>query len=207
MLKIGIDVDDVLVPFLPQFIKFHNDTYGTNLKLKDCHTYKLGEILGISEEEAYPRVLKFDQTDYFFKTEPFTDAVKVVKELSKFCELYAVTSRPASLKEYTEKNLEQFFPGCFEKVLIGNYVPGVSETPKSELCKKHGINLLVDDQLKYAEQCVKIGIPTLLYDRNKTYHWNKGKPIKGVFRIYSWDSIKTAIEVFDRYKDEDKLIA
>lgn len=59
------------------------------------------------------------------------------------------------------------------------------EIRKSDICKKLGADLLVDDQLEHAEDCARVGIEVLLYNSP----WNQGIPLCGVTRVYSWHDI------------------
>jgi len=49
---VAVDIDEVLGQFLNSLIQFHNDTYGTHLKLSDFHSYEFHEIWGGTPEEG-----------------------------------------------------------------------------------------------------------------------------------------------------------
>lgn len=40
--KIGIDIDDVLIDFLPSFLAFYNGKHGTRFSPEDFHFWKRG---------------------------------------------------------------------------------------------------------------------------------------------------------------------
>ena len=55
---------------------------------------------------------------------------------------------------------------------------------KGEVCKKLNIELMIDDHLKYANQCAEIGINVYLLN----CPWNKGD-FPGIKRVYSWQDL------------------
>ena len=52
-MKIGIDLDDVVVDTLPSFVAFHNQRYGTTLRREDVTSYYIWEVgFGKTRQEA-----------------------------------------------------------------------------------------------------------------------------------------------------------
>ena len=42
---LAVDIDEVLARFTPAVIQFHNDNYGSNLKLDDFHSYEFYQVI------------------------------------------------------------------------------------------------------------------------------------------------------------------
>ena len=58
-LRIGIDIDEVIVEFLEGFLKFYNEKYNGNFKREDFGSYIFEETLGGSFQEAVDNVTEF----------------------------------------------------------------------------------------------------------------------------------------------------
>src|SRR3989344_2809835 len=56
---------------------------------------------------------------------------------------------------------------------------------KVDVCKELGVELLIDDNLVYVNECATEGTPALLFDAP----WNQGVLPAGVTRISSWDEV------------------
>ncbi len=64
-MKIGIDLDDVLIEFLPSLIQYHNEAHSTCLELSQFTSYKFWEIWGGTREQAVQKVYAFHKTPHF----------------------------------------------------------------------------------------------------------------------------------------------
>ena len=78
-MKIGVDLDDVLSKTTAAYIKFHNEVYGTNMKIENKDKYGWWELFGESREEYEKIVNKFYTTTYFKNTEPVDGAAETLK--------------------------------------------------------------------------------------------------------------------------------
>lgn len=68
---IRIDLDDVLADFINSLIRFHNQTYGTDLTKDQFHSYNFWEVWGGNREEAIQKVYKFHTTHFYqYRTNP-----------------------------------------------------------------------------------------------------------------------------------------
>ena len=58
-MRIALDLDDVLLDFIPALVEFHNSTYGTSLTKKDFHPYHFAKVWGGNVEEAIQKMRLF----------------------------------------------------------------------------------------------------------------------------------------------------
>lgn len=195
---IAVDMDEVLCGFVPAVVRFHNDTYGTSLKVEDFFSYTFFYVWGGTMEEAHLKLELFHESKYFLEElAPIPHAQNAVRALAEKYDLHVVTSRRYNIETATRQWLEQHFPNCFKGVHFGNHycMPGQKSIPKSELCRTIGAHLLVDDNLDYAIDCSNNGTPVVLFG---DYPWNRGhintsRP-ELVVKTPDWDQIPGAID-------------
>ena len=193
-MKIGIDMDEVLVDTIAAMIIFHNKKYKTNLTIENFTSYNFWEVWGGTKTEAIEKVKLFYPTNYFKNAQPLFGAVSSIKKLSKIAELHIVTSRPEKLtSQQTIESLSKYFTNKFKAVHFTNYYSEYGKLKsKSAVCKELGITILIDDSLAYARECAKKGIKVMLLD--KKYNQAVRLP-KNVFRVNSWGEIVEKIQI------------
>ncbi len=190
MMKIGIDLDEVLADLIGNFIIHHNQTYGTFLKKEYFKTYSFSDTLGITSEEGIKRVYDFYKTKYFKDMQPIKDATETINLLNQQHNLYLVTSRPDFLKKETEEWLVKYFQNSFLDIFYSsNHYSKRNNCgkTKSQLCEDLGISILIDDSLEYILQCSDIGVGGLLFG---DYPWNQnGNLPQNVSRTRNWKEV------------------
>ena len=185
---IAIDLDEILAETLEGVILFHNKTYDTALSTKDFHSYRWWEVWGGTREEAVNKFLQFTKSDFFKKLLPFKDAVDAVSLLAQKHELIVLTSRQTELETETREWIKKYFPNKFKSVHVLNHADWATKgktLTKKEVCKKLGVNVLIEDNLDYANECAAENVKAFLIN----YPWNKGECNKGVTRVNSWEEI------------------
>jgi 5'(3')-deoxyribonucleotidase len=190
-MKIGIDLDEVLVDFLPALLKYHNATYGTSLTREDFFTYHYWDIWGGTVEEAIKKVCDFHQTPYFKDLKPIAGTQEAIKRLKEGNELFIITSRQESIASATKAWIAEYFPDAFSDVFLTNqYSLSGDKKTKKEYCELLGIEVLIEDQLKYGLECLAPERKIFLLD----CPWNKAKELpEGIKRVYSWQEIIESI--------------
>lgn len=193
LMKIGVDLDEVLTEYVKNFIAFHNQNYGTKLNFKDIKKYLFYELLGISVEEDLKRQYKFFETDLFKQIRPVNGAIKGVDKLNNNFEMIIITARPNEIKDKTVKWIEGYFPDIFSQIIFTNKhsLNNDLKREKHDICLGIGVNLIIEDSLTTAEKCASMGIRVLLLDRP----WNQAENLPdGIKRVYSWEEIVREVE-------------
>lgn len=190
VMKIGLDVDEVLGNLIDPIMEFHNQEYGTNFSKEDVNSYGLEELWGGTKEETLEKVLKFYDHQLFHSIQPLPDSQKVLNQLYNSHELHIITSRPKQIQTKTENWVNHYFP----KIISGIHFAGgwANENAKSkkEICKDVGIELMVEDCLDFAEDIALLGTNVLLYN----YPWNQKENLpENITRVYSWEDISNQI--------------
>lgn len=181
---IGVDLDEVLVPTTSLHCRFLNRKYGFHLKQRDVVHYDFWDIYGGTREEAIRDFMEFSITRAFRHMKPYVGAVKGVKQLREIGVLHVITSRPDYLKQDTERLIREYFNGYFAGIDNGNHFSFEGESvTKRELCRRNNIDLLVDDNERYALE-VSQDIPVILLAKP----WNS--PQTGnITRVGNWRGI------------------
>lgn len=193
VVRIAVDLDEVLGGFLDALVMFHNDRYGSNLTRSDFDSYTFRDVWGGTEEESTVKVNLFFKSSYFTEILAVKGAVEGVNRLKSLgFELAVVTSRQLFIEEETRAWVNRFFPGAFCEILFGNtWGQEGQKRTKPDLCRQTGASMMIDDSLYYASQCAQEGFPTLLFDLDGSYRWNQtDQPLPPlVRRVCSWQQV------------------
>ena len=183
---IGVDCDEVLFPLKQPLYDFINELKGVNLKWRSSN-YDFGIELGLSYEERVGLYNTFVWANKLEEIKPYPNAFEGMKELKKYFDLVLITSRQNFVREKTEKSLEKYFPKIFSYIEIGNHhnlFEKNNSRTKLEMCRLRNVDLLIEDQTKYAEE-LNGEIPMILFDQP----WNQGFKRKNVYRAKDWEEV------------------
>jgi uncharacterized HAD superfamily protein len=185
---IAVDLDEVLAETLSAFVAFHNQTYNTHFAPENFHSYKWWEVLGEKREHVVDKFLAFAQTHQFQEMPPLPEAVDAITFLAKKHELIVLTSRQSELEEKTKLWIEKHFPKKFKEIYITNHpdwAKGGKTMTKVAVCQRLHIEVLIEDSLDYAQECVSDRTTVFLLN----HPWNQGKEQKGIVRVHSWKEL------------------
>jgi len=189
---IAIDIDAVLGDFLSQFLKYRNDTYGTNWRLDQFYTNVWATVFNESKEEMYSILSDFFNSEYIHDIKLIPGAKTGIDMLKREgLTLEVVTSRPRLIKRETYAWLDRYFPGEFTKVFFSNQPAYGSFGPtKGMICEEIGASFFIDDQYPYCEEVAQRGIHTFLFD----CPWNQDIDLApNIERVKSWGAIVNKI--------------
>ena len=186
-MTIGIDLDDVLASLMVSLVDFHNQRYKTTLTRNDFRHFDLWRTWGGNREEAIRKVYEFYEAKEFENVGTVPGAIDALASLKAMeHRLYVITARPNHIIKKTEVWLERHFPKTFDGVHFTNaFIVSGPSRKKVDVCKELGVELLIDDNLVYVNECATEGTPALLFDAP----WNQGVLPAGVTRISSWDEV------------------
>jgi uncharacterized protein len=167
-MKIGIDIDEVVVEFFREYLKDFNKKFNKNYEFEEWTHYNIWEFTDISKEESLGLADEFSKTKAFFETGLVEGAKQGISELEKENKIFFVTSRPIDIKERTIEFFKMHFPeNNFEIHFSGEMWGG--EKTKAEICEELGIKIIIEDNAHYALDCAEKGIKAFLLDKT----WNK----------------------------------
>lgn len=194
-MKIGIDIDEIIVEFAKGYLGLYNKKHSRNIKFEDLFTYSLWKPLGISKKEAFELAEEYYSSHLFDNLELVEGAEEGIKELNVDHKLVFITSRPDHIKEKTEVFFKKIFPNLnLEVVYSSNSYLETNGKTKSEICKNQGVDVLIEDDIDYALDCADNGIRLILLDKP----WNKKEEHSNIIRVKNWNEILKEINKIQR---------
>ncbi len=183
-MKIGIDLDDVIVDFTREFLKFYNQKFKKNILYKDWKVFDLWELEPISKEESIKLINEFYKSEFFDEIDLIDGAKEAICGLMEKHEVSVITARPLRWGEKTRSFFEKQFPK--EKVnLHHSRSPDDFKIDKAGICKNLKIELIIDDRENHALDCAEKGVKVLLLDKP----WNQGVKHENIIRVKNWNEI------------------
>lgn len=191
-MNIAIDIDEVLSETTQSIIDYHNERFGTNLKLTDFTGQKFWQIWGGTRQEAIDKVRDFYKTDYFQDLPVVAGAKAAIAKLKEDHELHVVTGRPFHIQNETHEWIHKHFPNTFKDIHMANHYAMSGESRlKSEICNEHGIEAIVEDSYEYAMDCVSAERKVYLMK----YPWNQHQAlVPNIHHVDSWEDIMNHFE-------------
>ena len=165
-MRIAIDIDEVLTPFLPTLLKWRPPLR----TVPSRYPYNFSKIYDISERESQNLVQNFYHTEEFSNLKPFAHTKQVLGSISEFHKLYIVTGRQEPVRLQTERWIEKWYPGIFADVILTNSFTD-KEVSKSTICKILNIGLIVDDNLDTCIHCMVNGTKAVNFIGDPVYPW------------------------------------
>ena len=98
---IAVDIDEVLYPFLREFIIDHNLKFKTNLSIANFSSYEFEDTLKMDRRKSVQRVYDFLSKTDQINPEPIKDSKEAIVKLSKFYDLVVITSRYSKYQDQT----------------------------------------------------------------------------------------------------------
>lgn len=195
MRTIAVDIDDVLSTHAEDFIRFSNETWGTNLTVDD-YDEDWEKMWGVSAEETASRSDELHSSGAIGNYGHRQEALQSLKRLKERFNLVIVTSRRRVIMKETTDWLESYFKGLFSEVhyagMWDSYTSESAKATKADVCKQIGADYLIDDQLKHCSAAAEAGIPSLVFG---DYKWNKSKDLHPlVSRVHSWQEVEDYFE-------------
>lgn len=183
-LRIGIDIDEVVVEYVKHYLKFCEVNLERRFLFEEISQFNLWKVLEISREEAFDMAKKFNEENLFLGLNFVEGAKEAIKNLSNHNELFFITSRPPHIKEKTVR----FFNGHFSEVdleIIFSEKLNGNEKSKAQVCNELGIQIMIEDRRKYALDCAENGTKVLLMDKP----WNQNCEHENIIRVKNWKEI------------------
>ena len=194
---IGVDVDEVLCPFVVQLCKFHNEYYNSELRPDHFFSYVFREIpeYGAKDEPQSKEILtQFFQSKYFADMPVILNAYDTLHGMKEDFNFSVITSRRNELETMTREWIDEYFPDIFDEQLFGNHFNDGASLTKTEMCQQINARIAIDDNLKYCQELSKSLDLVILYG---DYPWNKMDNLPdNVIRCNDWFDIKATLSQY-----------
>lgn len=185
---IAVDIDEVLFPMAPTFLRYYNTQHGTDFKLDQMSSYYLEELTGDTKDVMLKKIQEYLKTEDYTLGQPISGSIDAIKKLREKFRLILVTSRDHFFRGPTEAYLEGHFKGLYDELYYTHKAeePGLV-VPKYEICKEIGAFALVDDHLPNVISCPEHGVKGILFG---DYPWNQMTKLpNGVTRVKNWQEV------------------
>lgn len=183
-IRIGVDIDEVLAPFLPTMLRWRSPQRILPPKYK----YLYRDIYDISEKESAKLVRHFYESESFARMPPIKHSVEAMKELKKDNKLYIVSGRQEVVRDKTQLWVQENFPGIFEDIILTNsFTP--RDVPKSVMCKFLNIGLMIDDSMDVCHDCLYNEIAAANFVGEPVYPWCE----ESLISVRSWKSVRDTL--------------
>ncbi|KAI8837057.1 hypothetical protein BC829DRAFT_421595 [Chytridium lagenaria] len=195
---LAVDLDEVLCgTSLCSRGTFIMNDLKTNLEVRDFVSYNYDQVWGGTPLEAIEKIRQFYDSDHFSeRMQPVPGAIEALQKLQPHYDLIIVTSRQEVVHEETHRFVNTYFNGVFKEIHFANHhltpeeAANMRMRKKSEVCKEIGADILIDDALSHALDC-------LLFDHEGAYMWNKlpedTELPSNVVRVHDWSDIVAAL--------------
>jgi uncharacterized HAD superfamily protein len=190
---IAVDIDEVLFPLAPTFLKYYNQQTNTSYGVEDMTSYYMEEVSGEPREVVLEKLKAYLDSEYHTGAKPISGAIEAISRLRKNYSLVIVTARAPFFEGHTQKFLHEHFSGLYD----GFYNIHQSDIEhkhlsKAQACKEIGAVALIDDHLNYVLDAAQNGVSCLLFGN---YAWNQTDKLPDkVTRVKNWREV---LEYFD----------
>lgn len=184
---LAVDVDDVLTPFAPSFLKRYNEQHNTNHKHEDLKSYFfIKDLYGTEDnDDAEPYVTEF--IIWATNNGAVIDeaAVEALRKLEDHYEIVVITSRHPDVYDATKSWLQKQLPSLFKDV---HFIRARdTKTSKPQICQEIGAKILVDDHPDHLQDCAEYGVRGLMFG---DYFWNRDAELpENVQRVKDWSEV------------------
>jgi hypothetical protein len=188
-MRIGLDLDDVLVTSLPHYVAAFNQRFGVRVEPADAAWRMFRRFPQIPRRELHEFFADLIRAGFFSSRPLIPGAREAVERLVQAGhDLFIVTGRAAQDEAITrawleQEGLTQHFSAMVHDGMepIGRY--------KTAAALALRLDLFIEDELPVAIAVAQAAAPVLLYD----HPWNQGRLPPGVRRVGSWGEILVRI--------------
>ena len=189
ILRIGIDVDDVLAESLPGYLEAFRRRFGHEVKIEEAAWEIFRRYPEISATQMWGFFSELEANDFLGTRPVYPEAVKAVRRLAADGHrLFVVTGRLTQHRDHTRRLLERAgLLGHFEELVHRGDEAAADYKPR--IIREMKLDLLIEDELHVALAVAGVPIPVLLFDRP----WNQAELPPGITRVMDWEHALRAI--------------
>lgn len=181
----GIDLDEVLVNFVPHFLDYVQPIIGKMVYTDELKSYNFWEHgVGKDREEAVNLVDGFFESGLARALSVTDGAQEAVRDFLEEGEVFVVTARPWRYSRETNYLIKKNFPGLEGRIIYSSDFHGGEKT-KSEICTEIGAIYFYEDNIRYAKECARNVKNVYLFDRP----WNQEAVNGNIIRVKGWRDI------------------
>jgi uncharacterized HAD superfamily protein len=190
MLRIGVDVDDVLVESLPAYLEAFCRRFQRDVPVAEAAWEIFRRFPDIPARAIWDFYAELDATKFLASRPVYAEAAAGVRALAEGGHrLVVVTGRLAKNAGETRQLLAGASLLDLFEALIHRDGEATAAEFKARIVREQRLDLLIDDELHVAKAVAALPVPVLLFDRP----WNRGDLPTGVARVHTWGDILRAV--------------
>jgi len=134
------------------------------------------------------RVLGPYRSAIFKSTKPYDGAIEAIARIKQKYDLHIITARHPLFKRNTKRWIKKFFPNTFRGIDFVHYKTPIGPMGlKSEICKRIGARVILDDKMSNALDCAGHGIKVYLFGLHNL-HRRENLP-DGITWVKDWSVV------------------
>ena len=138
------------------------------------------------------KVLGPHSSAVFSFMKPYKGAVEAIAKIKQKYDLYVITARHPFFKQRTIDWINEYFPDTFTGIDFVYYkTPFGPRSSKSQICKRIGAKIILDDKMSNALDCAKHDIKAYLYGIQNFPRRNHLP--KGITWVRDWSAVLKAL--------------
>lgn len=175
-LRIGVDIDDVLLKSAELSVEMYNEAYDTSITMETWYDFSDLKAWGNDDfSELVRRVVDLMSDDAFLNVEPLEGASEVLSHLkNEGHDLFAITGRSESIRKQTRFVLDRCYPAIFRDettFFVDHFEHDGKKMSKADVGLELGLTHFIEDFPVHATAMAKVGVKTILFSPG--YKWNK----------------------------------
>ncbi|MBW3021204.1 hypothetical protein KY334_07955, partial [Candidatus Woesearchaeota archaeon] len=107
-MRIGVDLDETIMPLIVPMNNYYNKVNGTNHKFEDFKTYGFNDVWQIGIDETIKFITDYLFSEEYQKVQPIQYAVEAIKEIQKLDYVIMITARSPQFTEVTSKLVDKY---------------------------------------------------------------------------------------------------
>eukprot|EP00746_Dinoflagellata_sp_MGD_P148243 gnl/MRDRNA2_/MRDRNA2_80490_c0_seq2.p1 gnl/MRDRNA2_/MRDRNA2_80490_c0~~gnl/MRDRNA2_/MRDRNA2_80490_c0_seq2.p1 ORF type:complete len:241 (+),score=31.09 gnl/MRDRNA2_/MRDRNA2_80490_c0_seq2:66-788(+) len=183
-ITVGVDIDDTIVQTVNDFRDWLDAENGGPL------WFTWLEYRNEMQNQFSHWRQRFMQSGLVDEVLPVPGARKGLRNLKVAgFRLEVVTARTESMVDATMALIDDLFPDTFSNL---HFCGGPPKVTKGATCKRHGINVLIDDALENLEDAAQHDVRVILFNHEGTYGEPEDAPCH-VTQLKSWEDISECL--------------
>ena len=187
-MKIGIDLDGVVVDTYRHTIKFYNSLFKSEIDIEEfpAHTKMVKYLIGTYsfKEEQAKKYWYDNMLQIFSEAKPLEGAAETINKLSQEHEVYFISAREdlPGVREVTEKWLAD------NNIVVDNNL-FLTQGSKGILAKDMGIDLFIEDAPHHIKTLNDEGIPVIIMETK----YNTIPELKNHQAVKGWGEVTSYV--------------
>ncbi len=189
-MRIAVDYDDVLIPFMESFLKWYNHGNNTNHSHRDNRSMDLSITFGKDIQYWVDQMNEFHSSGLSSQLDPHDSAIDVLRDLSGNHDIVILTSRPVTHRSHLEKWIEINAGDVVTDLYMYDHKDQTTHTMdhnKGAKCIDIGASLLIDDHHGHIDAALDHGVSGILYG---DHAWNESHHERFEHHATSWDEVR-----------------